>query len=67
MPADDFVGVPGRFWFRGEYIHWWTTGGNLPPMVSTVTNLADYLAVHSAFRPYSAIARLATATTTVTA
>jgi hypothetical protein len=33
---DDFVGAPGRFWFRGEYLHWWTTGAHLPPLVSTV-------------------------------
>ncbi|MGO9109593.1 MAG: BBP7 family outer membrane beta-barrel protein, partial [Thermoguttaceae bacterium] len=33
---DNFVGAPGRVWFRGEYLHWWTNGAHLPPMVSTV-------------------------------
>ncbi len=33
---DNFCGAPGRFWFRGEYLHWWTSGANLPPMVSTL-------------------------------
>ena len=32
----DFAGAPGRFWFRGEYLHWWTSGAHLPPMVSTL-------------------------------
>ena len=27
----------GRVWFRGEYVHWWTSGANLPPLVSTLT------------------------------
>jgi len=35
-PYDGFIGVPGRIWFRGEYLHWWTTGAHLPPLVSTV-------------------------------
>ena len=34
---DNFCGAPGRFWFRGEYLHWWTSGAHLPPMVSTFT------------------------------
>ncbi len=34
---DNFCGAPGRFWFRGEYLHWWTSGAHLPPMVSTLT------------------------------
>jgi len=33
---DNFVGAPGRFWFRGEYLHWWTNGAHLPPVVSTL-------------------------------
>ena len=36
--SDDFVGAPGQIWFRGEYLHWWTSGAHLPPMVSTLTN-----------------------------
>jgi hypothetical protein len=34
----DFAGAPGRFWFRGEYLHWWTSGAHLPPLVSTLTD-----------------------------
>jgi hypothetical protein len=44
MPAcdfDDYAGAPGRVWFRGEYVHWWTNGAHLPPLVSTVTDLAN--------------------------
>jgi hypothetical protein len=33
---DKFVGAPGRFWFSGEYLHWWTSGAHLPPMASTL-------------------------------
>ena len=35
--SDNFAGAPGRFWFSGEYLNWWTTGAHLPPMVSTLT------------------------------
>ncbi|MGA2255061.1 MAG: BBP7 family outer membrane beta-barrel protein [Thermoguttaceae bacterium] len=35
--CDNFVGTPGKIWFRGEYLHWWTSGAHLPPMVSTLT------------------------------
>jgi hypothetical protein len=34
--CDPFQGAPGRVWFRGEYLHWWTSGAYLPPMVSTL-------------------------------
>ena len=34
--ANDFGGVPGRIWFRGEYLNWWTSGAHLPAMVSTL-------------------------------
>jgi len=34
---DSFSGAPGKIWFRGEYLHWWTSGAHLPPMVSTLT------------------------------
>ena len=39
MPCGDdcFMGAPGRFWFQGEYMLWWTNGAHLPPMVSTQT------------------------------
>ncbi len=40
--SDPFCGAPGRFWFRGEYLHWWTSGAHLPPMVSTIANFSDY-------------------------
>jgi hypothetical protein len=36
---DQFAGAPGRFWFEGDYLHWWTRGQHLPPLVSTVTDL----------------------------
>ena len=26
---------PGRFWLRGEYLMWWTSGMDLPPLVTT--------------------------------
>ena len=32
-----YSGAPGRVWFNGEYLHWWTSGAHLPPMVSTLT------------------------------
>ena len=35
--GDSFVGAPGRIWFRGDYLHWWTSGAHLPKMVSTLT------------------------------
>ncbi len=38
---DCYVGAPGNFWFRGEYIRWWTKGPHLPPLVSTVNDLND--------------------------
>lgn len=25
----------GRFWFRGDYLYWWTSGSRLPPLVTT--------------------------------
>ncbi len=38
-PAYDcFLGAPGKVWFRGEYVHWWTSGANMPAMVETLTN-----------------------------
>jgi len=35
---DCFAGAPGRFWFQGDYMHWWTSGAHLPPVVSTYTD-----------------------------
>lgn len=37
--CDDFCGMPlcsppGRFWLRADYLMWWTSGSNLPPLVS---------------------------------
>ncbi len=29
---------PGRFWFRGDWMMWWTSGENLPPLVTNSTN-----------------------------
>jgi hypothetical protein len=26
---------PGRFWLRADYLMWWTSGQNLPPLVTT--------------------------------
>lgn len=26
---------PGRFWIRGDWMMWWTSGENLPPLVTT--------------------------------
>jgi hypothetical protein len=26
---------PGRFWMRGDYLMWWTSGTRLPPLVTT--------------------------------
>ena len=40
---DNFCGAPGRFWFHGDYLHWWTSGAHLPPLVSTVSNLQNPL------------------------
>jgi hypothetical protein len=36
----DFCGLPlcsppGRFWLRGDYLMWWTSGMQLPPLVTT--------------------------------
>lgn len=28
---------PGRFWMRADYLMWWTSGMNLPPLVTTGT------------------------------
>lgn len=28
-------GPAGRVWFRADYLHWWTVGQNLPPLVTT--------------------------------
>jgi hypothetical protein len=36
-PNDNFAGAPGRVWFHGDYVHWWTSGAHLPPMISTLT------------------------------
>ncbi len=30
-----FGGSPTRFWFRGEYAYYWTSGMQLPPLVTT--------------------------------
>jgi hypothetical protein len=32
---DCFMGAPGRFWFQGDYMHWWTSGAHVPPVVVT--------------------------------
>jgi hypothetical protein len=32
---DSFAGAPGQFWFRGEYLCWWTSGAHLPMTVAT--------------------------------
>jgi hypothetical protein len=29
------VGPLGNYWFRGEYLFWWTKNGRLPPLVTT--------------------------------
>ncbi|MGA2799539.1 MAG: BBP7 family outer membrane beta-barrel protein, partial [Thermoguttaceae bacterium] len=26
---------PGRYWIRGDWMMWWTSGSNLPPLVTT--------------------------------
>jgi hypothetical protein len=28
-----YCGAPGRFWFRADYMMWWTSGTELPPLV----------------------------------
>ncbi|MEI8372094.1 MAG: BBP7 family outer membrane beta-barrel protein [Planctomycetota bacterium] len=33
--SDNFVGAPGRFWFRGEYLNWQTSGSHLPLLVAS--------------------------------
>jgi hypothetical protein len=38
--CEDFCGMPccslpGRFWLRGDYLMWWTSGMRLPPLVTT--------------------------------
>jgi hypothetical protein len=30
-----------RYWFRGEYMAWWTSGTHVPPLVSTVTDVMN--------------------------
>ncbi len=30
--------LPDRFWFRGDYLMWWTNGTHLPPLVTTGAN-----------------------------
>lgn len=30
-----------RFWASAEYLHWWSSNANLPPMVTTSNNLND--------------------------
>ncbi len=37
---DCFMGAPGRFWFQADYMHWWTSGAHVPPLVSTTQTLA---------------------------
>ena len=32
---DCFMGAPGRFWFQADYMHWWTSGSHVPPLVAT--------------------------------
>ncbi len=32
---DCFMGAPGRFWFQGDYMHWWTSGSHVPTLVAT--------------------------------
>jgi hypothetical protein len=39
-PCEDFSGMslcspPGRVWLRADYLMWWTSGMNLPALVST--------------------------------
>jgi hypothetical protein len=41
-PCADYAGLPvcsppGRFWLRADYLMWWTSGMNLPPLVTTGT------------------------------
>jgi hypothetical protein len=41
-PCADFCGAqlcspPGRVWLRADYLMWWTSGMNLPPLVTTGT------------------------------
>lgn len=33
--------VRGRLWFRGEYLSWWMSGNEAPPLVTSSTDLAD--------------------------
>ena len=35
------VGPVGRYWFRADYLLWWTRGSYVPPLVTTSTNPAD--------------------------
>ena len=30
-----FCGDPGRFWFRADYVYYWTSGMVIPPLVAT--------------------------------
>jgi len=32
---EGICGPPGRFWFRADYLLWWTKGTRLPPLVTT--------------------------------
>ena len=54
--------APGRFWFRGEYLHWWTSGATLPPMVSTLGGPNRHYCFETLFGDQD----FATATTRVT-
>lgn len=35
------VGPGGRFWFRADYLNWWTQGSRVVPLVTTSTTLTD--------------------------
>lgn len=35
-------GEPGDYWFRGEYLHWWTKGSRIPSLVETGTAAAPF-------------------------
>ena len=35
--CDLVCGPQGRFWFRADYLMWFTSGMDLPPLVSTDT------------------------------
>jgi hypothetical protein len=35
------VGPGGRFWFRADYLQWWTQGSRVVPLVTTSSNITD--------------------------